>query len=265
KQKSGHAAGAMGRSLMIAARVDDLDSLFQGQRTGHLGCGDLTYAVTGDAGWCHALCGECIHQRNLKRKEQGLCNLGIGQTLLQVLRGESFQDRPAGQRLEESVALLEAFAEDSVTMHRLAAHARPLRAIASEDKDCLPFWRVNLSKSPSTAVFLRLGVELLQQFLAAFFPEDQTMVEPITLQAGRGDELGRLLLIRRLLQSLLVGAGQFAQGGLASCGDHQRRQAAFLCPFDSLGPLRVANYGMDVRPAKSEGIDAREAGGAVAG
>ncbi len=130
-----HSAGVLSRFLETAAVVDQANGVREPQNASRLGGGDLADAVAHRHRRAYSNLGKRAHARRLDRKHHRLRDMRVRKVGLEIWRRQLLGQRPAGQRREVRVDLGQRVPE-----HRVAAiggppHARPLRAVAREDKD----------------------------------------------------------------------------------------------------------------------------------
>ena len=134
RHEEGHQAGAARLGLQAAAPVDEVRGIRQVQRAGDMGGRDLADAVADHGGRRAAGGRQYPGERDFQREDERLGDLGGGERRLVRRLPEGGGERPAGQRLENGVDLVDGGAEAGAGVPGRVAHAGILPAIAGEDE-----------------------------------------------------------------------------------------------------------------------------------
>ncbi len=257
RHQEGHHAAAARLALQLAAPVDEMGGIGEAQRAGDVGGGDLADAVADD-GRRHAA---IRHQRagdgDFQREDQRLGDLGGGKLGLVRRLAEGLGQRPAGERLEQRVDLLDGVAEGGARLPGGAAHAGILAAIAGEDEGDAGTGTAR--GAPQQGAFAGAAGDAAQlgRRIGVLERDGEAVRQPRPpMRGGMGEAFGG----RLLLEAVGIGLGEGGEGLRVVRRDHQHRRGGERAARRQLMRLRQADDGVGIGAAEAEGGDSGHAG-----
>ncbi len=247
-----HGAPAMGALLVVAAAVNDLGRLIQGQGTAGPGRRDFPDAVAHTGGGADAGGPQRLHRGNLHGEQQGLGDFGAVQC--EVGRAEPLLHRPSEQRAQHGVDFGHAGPEGRVGAHRLHPHADPLAAVAGEHEGEIAGDGGAAHHRQPIGAF-EILVESVGQAGRRIGKCGETQV--VMLAPARGGSQQRRRLARSgLRQALPPSRDKGVQGRLRASRKQQRREGLGSGGRRRVDQGRGAKHGVGVGSTKAEGVDA---------